>query len=916
VVNRLRAMTKLRNIVAACLAGAFQIQAAETVWNFDDASNRLAAESGPATLSYFDPDGTGWGPDLSLFGTAAGFGLPAVAGGDAAVMCFPATTSRQGYRVTHLAVPNGVYSNAGRVSNYTLIMDVLFAAGSDGYWRSLYQTDPGNSGDGELYVENAPSGGIGVNSRYHGSIRPNTWHRIALVVRAAPGEGQLHKFIDGQFVGGQGTTGSAIDIRWALQSAFLLFTDGALNTAGGYVSSVSFVDRNMRMEEVRAIGGPHAAGANVPGAPPPPLPHRGTRRVEIIAHRGNSCCAPENTLPAITQAFDRGASYIEIDIRLSADGVAVLMHDSTVDRTTDGSGAANGKTVAQLKQLDAGSWFSADYTGTLVPTLAEAMEAAKGRGALYLDIKVGGMASAISNAIAQTGFNPDDLWLWPYNNTSDAAALRNAIPNGKIIWEPSLSSWRNDPNYFQNLRNIGVYGFDQGSGTGNVDPFFVAAAKAAGFYFATYTILDPDSMLRAIQNGVDAMETDFPDILRQMIPAPQDKATMPTPARGATNVSSNVVLSWLIASNAFSRDVYFGAVAPPPFAGTQTSDLFAATNLEAGVTYFWRVDENTPTGAVEGEVWSFTVAASNGPAGALYQWDFDQGTLAPSIGNGVLAYADGISQTSTAFGTTDGTTVPHISGEPAAYMRVPAFTGMGNGYDVSFTDSGPNGGGIYINQFTLVFDVLLPGDVGWMPFFNTNPENANDADFYVNPNGSVGIAELGYSSPGLIGSNTWYRVAFVADLGAGLVHYYINGTLARTRTGGSLMDGRFSLYSNADPGPDLLLFNEGDGSGVYTHEVLLNSFFFTDRSMAAGEIGALGGPRASGIRERTAPVLSGSRSGGNIHLAWPGATDIRLQRSATLSPPDWQDVTNTAGTSSYSESISGVEAYFRLVREP
>jgi hypothetical protein len=231
---------------------------------------------------------------------------------------------------------------------------------------------------------------------------------------------------------------------------------------------------------------------------------------------------------------------------------------------------------------------------------------------------------------------------------------------------------------------------------------------------------------------------------------------------------------------------------------------------------------------------------------AEYQWDFS-GDVNSTLGSGALTYADGSSQTLTTFGATDGGGVPHIGGQTATFMRVPAFSTTSQGYHATFNFTGPNGGGSYVNQYTMVFDVLSPSSVNWSPFFNADPGNGNDADFYISPDGAIGIGELGYSANGVISADTWYRIAFAADLAAGSVAYYVNGNQVALRTGSALTDGRFSLFSNADAGPDLLLFNEGDASGQYTHELLLNSFYFTDRALSASELEALGGPNALGV---------------------------------------------------------------------
>lgn len=111
-------------------------------------------------------------------------------------------------------------------------------------------------------------------------------------------------------------------------------------------------------------------------------------RILVQAHRGYSEVYPENTLLAVERAFDVGADRAEVDLGLSEDGHLVLMHDTTVNRTTDGEGSVQFMTLAELQALDAGSWKSPEFAGEPVPTLAEVLEAAQGRGELNLEIKV------------------------------------------------------------------------------------------------------------------------------------------------------------------------------------------------------------------------------------------------------------------------------------------------------------------------------------------------------------------------------------------------------------------------------------------------------------------------------------------------------------------------------------------------
>ncbi|MBZ0255795.1 glycerophosphodiester phosphodiesterase family protein, partial [bacterium] len=110
---------------------------------------------------------------------------------------------------------------------------------------------------------------------------------------------------------------------------------------------------------------------------------------KVVGHRGTVRFAPENTIPAFEAAIAHGCDLLEIDIRETKDGELVIMHDSTLNRTTNGSGPVSQHTLAEIKQLDAGSWFGNEFTGTRVPTLREALKAMKGKALPDLDFKAG-----------------------------------------------------------------------------------------------------------------------------------------------------------------------------------------------------------------------------------------------------------------------------------------------------------------------------------------------------------------------------------------------------------------------------------------------------------------------------------------------------------------------------------------------
>lgn len=107
----------------------------------------------------------------------------------------------------------------------------------------------------------------------------------------------------------------------------------------------------------------------------------------LYAHRGASALAPENTLAAFRQAVEAGADGVELDVHLSADGVPVVIHDATLERTTDGVGKVGEHTAAELAGMDAGRWFAPEFAGEPVPTLLQVLELLAGRLRINVEIK-------------------------------------------------------------------------------------------------------------------------------------------------------------------------------------------------------------------------------------------------------------------------------------------------------------------------------------------------------------------------------------------------------------------------------------------------------------------------------------------------------------------------------------------------
>jgi hypothetical protein len=219
-------------------------------WDFN--SSNLVATYG-SDLQYFD---AGVQADTT-FGTTTDLGLPDINGQPTTVMHFnPTAVPWGGYQMFHGATPNG---GGSFVNQYTLIYD-LYLQGIG--WRSLLQTDIGNTTDGDLFIR--PEGGIGISGVYDGTVPPNEWHRIAVAVDLASQPPVMAKFIDGVKVGIQTSGLSAVDGRFSLGSSALLFADQDGDTADTYVSSVQFSNGRRPDAFIAALGA--ASASKIPGA--------------------------------------------------------------------------------------------------------------------------------------------------------------------------------------------------------------------------------------------------------------------------------------------------------------------------------------------------------------------------------------------------------------------------------------------------------------------------------------------------------------------------------------------------------------------------------------------------------------------------------------------------------------------------
>lgn len=150
------------------------------------------------------------------------------------------------------------------------------------------------------------------------------------------------------------------------------------------------------------------------------------KRAVIVSHRGACLVAPENTFASLEKAIELGADVVEFDVRPSDDGVFYVMHDATVDRTTNGSGRFSDMTSAEIEQLDAGSWFGSEFAGERVPRLDAFLDACKGRIGTYVEIKEGDPAE-LRDMLAARGIL-ERAWTFSFDQ-SILAEARAKVPD-------------------------------------------------------------------------------------------------------------------------------------------------------------------------------------------------------------------------------------------------------------------------------------------------------------------------------------------------------------------------------------------------------------------------------------------------------------------------------------------------------
>jgi glycerophosphoryl diester phosphodiesterase len=282
---------------------------------------------------------------------------------------------------------------------------------------------------------------------------------------------------------------------------------------------------------VVAPAGPGSAG------PAPLVP--GTPLMQatpiVIAHRGASASAPEHTFASYDLAVAQGADYLELDVQRTKDGVLVVIHDATLDRTARGpvedcAGKVADKTMAQLRRCDAGSWFKSatpgaarpEFAGIRIPTLAEVVARYGKTSRLYIETKdpesYPGLEAELVSILKENGISAGargspGVFIQSFSKASleRVRALDPSLPLIQLLGATTAE------DLLTRVKDAASYATGIGPSKDGVTATLVQAAHAGCLLVHPYTVDDASEMEALLAMGVDGMFTDNPELLRQVI---------------------------------------------------------------------------------------------------------------------------------------------------------------------------------------------------------------------------------------------------------------------------------------------------------------------------------------------------------------------------------------------------------------
>ena len=241
---------------------------------------------------------------------------------------------------------------------------------------------------------------------------------------------------------------------------------------------------------------------------------------ELIGHRGASFEAPENTLAAFRLAWEEGADGIEGDFRLSRDGEIVCLHDPTTRRTAGVSLTVADSTLAQLRELDVGSWKGDKWASEPIPTLREVIATVPSGKRLFIELKSGPeILLPLAAILAETGLPHEQAVILSFD-AEVVAEARQLLPHVKALW---ITDYKRDwqcggwspsiGEILQTLERTGAMGLASRAHK-IVDATFVQALRAAGVELPVWSVDSPRTAARLMALGADSITTNRPGWLR------------------------------------------------------------------------------------------------------------------------------------------------------------------------------------------------------------------------------------------------------------------------------------------------------------------------------------------------------------------------------------------------------------------
>ncbi|MEK4533076.1 glycerophosphodiester phosphodiesterase family protein [Solibacillus sp. FSL W7-1472] len=237
------------------------------------------------------------------------------------------------------------------------------------------------------------------------------------------------------------------------------------------------------------------------------------KQVSNVAHRGATAYTPENTIAAFDLAVDMKADYIEIDVQRSKDGELVLIHDTTVDRTTDGTGKVGDLTLEQLRSLDAGSWKGEQFAGEPIPTFEEILDHYHGKIGILIELKAPelypGIEEQVAAALIERNLHKPQnekiiIQSFNFESIKKMDQLLPKVPIGV------LTSNRADTT-LEALQEFSTYADWFNPSYGIVTEELVNQVHSLGMQIGSWTVRSQEAADFLFEMGVDAIISDYPD---------------------------------------------------------------------------------------------------------------------------------------------------------------------------------------------------------------------------------------------------------------------------------------------------------------------------------------------------------------------------------------------------------------------